>query len=73
MEEMEVTKEYQREDLTVIWKPKKCIHSGICVKTLPLVYNPKEKPWIKPENASAEALKSQIDNCPSGALSYRKA
>lgn len=70
---MEVTKEYQREDLTVIWKPKKCIHSGICVKTLPMVYNPKEKPWIKPENASAEALKSQIANCPSGALSYRKA
>ena len=70
---MEVTKEYQREDLTVIWKPKKCIHSGICVKTLPMVYNPKEKPWIKPEKASVEALKSQIDNCPSGALSYRKA
>ncbi|MBW8243688.1 (4Fe-4S)-binding protein [Muricauda oceani] len=69
---MEISKEYQREDLTVIWKPKKCIHAGICVKTLPKVYDPKAKPWITPENASAEALKNQINNCPSGALSFRE-
>jgi len=69
---MEAIKEYQRENLTIIWKPKKCVHSGVCVKTLPMVYNPKEKPWIKPENTSVEALKSQINNCPSGALSYRE-
>lgn len=55
---------------TVIWQPKKCIHSGICVNMLPQVYNPKERPWCKPENATVEELKNQIDNCPSGALSY---
>lgn len=57
-------------ELTVIWQPKKCIHSGVCVKTLPQVYTPKDRPWCKPENASVEELKNQIDNCPSGALSY---
>lgn len=68
----EIVKEYAKgEDFAVIWKPKKCIHSEICVKTLPDVYKPKEKPWIRPENAEIEALKKQIDQCPSGALTYR--
>ncbi|MBC7912654.1 MAG: (4Fe-4S)-binding protein [Pyrinomonadaceae bacterium] len=70
---METIKKYQKDNLTIIWKPKKCIHSGVCVKTLPKVYDPKATPWINSDNASAEALKSQIDACPSGALSYTEA
>ena len=70
MGEREIVKEYATEDLVVIWKPKLCIHAAVCVKTLPEVYDPNAKPWIKPDNATAEALKSQIDQCPSGALSY---
>jgi uncharacterized Fe-S cluster protein YjdI len=69
---METVKEYQRDDLTIIWKPGKCIHAGVCVRTLPAVYHPKGSPWIRPEHASAEALKKQIDACPSKALSYRE-
>jgi len=67
----EIIKEYKNGDLTVIWKPNKCIHAAECVKRLPEVYNPKAKPWIKAENASIEALKEQIKACPSGALSYK--
>lgn len=70
MAEREIIKEYTNGDLVVVWKPKSCIHSGICVKTLPEVYKPDEKPWIAPENASIDALKAQIEKCPSGALSY---
>ncbi|NKI26887.1 (4Fe-4S)-binding protein [Arenibacter sp. 6A1] len=66
----EIKKEYTNGEITVVWKPKKCIHSGICVKTLPEVYNPKENPWVKPHNATTNALKAQIGNCPSGALSF---
>jgi len=69
---METTKEYQKDNLTVIWKPGRCIHAGVCVKTLPKVYNPKATPWITCDNASVEALKQQIDACPSGALTYRE-
>jgi len=29
-----------------------------------------ERPWIQPENASIEAIKTAIDRCPSGALGY---
>ena len=39
--------------------------------TLPLVYRPKERPWIRPEFATKEELIDQINKCPSGALSYR--
>lgn len=68
----EIIKEYSNGDFTVVWKPQKCIHSEICVKTLPHVYYPEEKPWIKPENASTEELIAQIDRCPSAALSYHR-
>lgn len=68
---METGKEYIRGNITIIWQPAKCAHAGICVKTLPHVYNPKEKPWIKPMNASEAELISQIQRCPSGALTYK--
>jgi uncharacterized Fe-S cluster protein YjdI len=71
MSEREIVKEYNRDGITVIWKPKKCIHSAVCVKTLPSVYKPEEKPWILPENATVSALRDQIDRCPSGALTYK--
>jgi len=68
---MEIVKKYTNEEITVIWKPSLCIHAAECVKRLPEVYNPKAKPWIKIENANTSQLKSQINNCPSGALSYQ--
>lgn len=67
---MEVKKEYSNGELTIVWQAAKCKHAGVCVRTLPNVYRPKEKPWIVAEGASTEALKNQIDACPSGALSY---
>lgn len=70
MSKNEITKEYTNGEITVVWKPKVCIHAGECVKALPNVYKPQEKPWINIENASSEELKAQIDLCPSGALSF---
>lgn len=72
MEENRIIKKYKKDALTILWEPKKCIHAAVCVKELPEVYDPKGKPWIKPENASIAKLKSQIDMCPSGALSYEE-
>jgi len=70
IEGREIKKNYSNGELTIVWQPAKCIHSGVCVKTLPGVYNPKDKPWIKIENATTEELKAQIAKCPSGALSF---
>ena len=69
---MKKVHEYSNGELTVIWQPDKCIHSGICVKMLPDVYKPCERPWITAGNATTEQLIEQIDKCPSGALSYKR-
>lgn len=66
----EKVSEYRNDEITIVWKPGRCIHAANCVGTLPQVYIPTEKPWIKIENASAEELIAQIKTCPSGALSY---
>ena len=68
---MSKQKEYTNGEVTVIWKAELCKHAGICVKTLPNVYKPKERPWINAENGSTEELIAQIQKCPSGALTYR--
>ncbi len=66
----ELKKEYTNGEITIVWKPGKCAHSGICVRSLPEIYKPKEKPWINMENASTDELVSQLNKCPSGALSF---
>ncbi len=67
------TKRYKKNDaFTILWTPSKCTHAGVCVKTLPKVYHPRDKPWILPEEGEIEELKSQIKNCPSGALGFEE-
>ena len=67
---MENTKEYSNGEITVVWKQELCIHAAFCAKQLPSVFQPKEKPWIKPHQASSEKIIEQIGKCPSGALSF---
>ncbi len=67
---MEITKKYLNDELTVVWKPKLCIHSGKCVKALPEVFKPQEKPWIQLEPSNNADIIDAIKSCPSGALSY---
>ena len=64
------TLKYTNDEVTVIWKPKVCIHSTICWKGLIEVFNPKERPWIKMDGATTEKIIEQVRRCPSGALSY---
>lgn len=64
--------EYSNGEIIIKWQPKLCQHVGICVKSLPQVYKPRESPWISIENASTEELIAQVSKCPSGALSYIK-
>lgn len=66
------THKYTKEEITVIWQPAKCIHSAICFKGLPGVFDPRRKPWIEMENATAEEIIEQVKKCPSGALSFTR-
>ena len=63
-------KKYSNNEITVVWKPKDCIHSTLCWKGLLGVFNPKERPWIKMNGATTDRIIEQVRKCPSGALSY---
>ena len=65
-----ITKKYSNGEITVVWKPDLCIHSAICVRGLPEVFDNKKSPWVTPENSTTEAITQQVDKCPSGALSW---
>lgn len=66
---MERTIRYAGKDVTVLWKPHLCIHSTKCWKELSAVFTPQERTWIHPDAADAEAVRTQVRRCPSGALS----
>ncbi len=65
-------KKYSNGEVTVLWDASKCIHSANCVKNLPEVFKPKEKPWVQMENSISENIISTVNKCPSGALSLKK-
>ncbi|XCF05809.1 (4Fe-4S)-binding protein [Tamlana crocina] len=63
-------KEYTNGEVTIVWNPEACIHSGICVKGLPKVFRPDMRPWITIGGAQTDEIINQVVRCPSGALSY---
>ena len=62
---------YVSDDITVTFDPDVCIHSGVCLQTLPAVFDVRRRRWVRPELASAEQVAAAIRKCPSGALQYR--
>jgi putative redox protein len=69
-EDVEKKIRYTNGDVTVVWKPELCKHSGRCVTQLPKVFNLKTKPWVTMTGANSEAIKAQVNKCPTGALSW---
>ncbi len=61
---------YSNGEITIVWKPIICIHSGRCIQSLPGVYKPGQRPWIQIENATTAEILEQMKTCPSGALSF---
>ncbi|MFD2519403.1 (4Fe-4S)-binding protein [Emticicia soli] len=71
-EQKKITKHYANDEVTVVWQPHMCIHSAICFRGLPNVFDPRKRPWVTPEHENGDRIMEQIDKCPSGALSYFK-
>jgi uncharacterized Fe-S cluster protein YjdI len=63
---------YEGPGIVVTFDPNSCIHSGVCVRGLPDVFDIKRQHWIRPELQSADIVATQIERCPSGALQYRR-
>ncbi len=63
---------YTGQDIDVSFDMSRCIHARNCYLNLPQVFDPKERPWVKPDAASAEEIAVTVRACPSGALTYRR-
>jgi uncharacterized Fe-S cluster protein YjdI len=62
---------YETRDIVVTFDPGCCIHSGVCVRGLPAVFDVRRKRWVRPELAAPQDVAAQVARCPSGALQYR--
>lgn len=63
---------YEGNGVEVSFDPNVCIHSGICVRGLPGVFDVKRKRWVDVSQADADAIVAQVAKCPSSALQARK-
>lgn len=63
---------YTNGDITVLWKPDVCRHSGRCVTQLPGVFDIHKHPWVNMQGASSEEIIAQVNKCPTGALSIQQ-
>jgi len=64
-------KEYTNKEITVIWQPDLCIHSGVCFRSLPEVFKPRERPWIQMDKSETSRIVETVNACPSGAISIK--
>jgi len=60
---------YTKGTMRVHWDADLCTHCGECIAGLPAVFNLNERPWVNLAGASAEEIRQQVGQCPSGALS----
>ena len=67
-----MTKHYTNGEITVVWKPDLCRHTGICARGLPIVFKPAYRPWINLAPADSDTIAEQVDRCPSGALTWHR-
>jgi uncharacterized Fe-S cluster protein YjdI len=65
------TRTYKKDDLTVFWDSTRCIHTGICLRSLHSVFNLKNRPWVNLDGADTEQVIAAVVKCPTGALRYR--
>ena len=56
-------------EATVAWDSGRCIHAAECVRRAPVAFDPRARPWIRPEKEPVKALAEAVNRCPSGALS----
>ena len=62
---------YETDAILVTFDPNVCVHSAVCLSTLPGVFDVSKQRWIRLENADAADVAHAIRQCPSGALQYR--
>jgi uncharacterized Fe-S cluster protein YjdI len=59
---------YETDQVRVMFDPNVCIHSGVCLRTLPAVFDVRQQRWVRPDKASVDEVIAAVSKCPSGAL-----
>jgi uncharacterized Fe-S cluster protein YjdI len=66
------SRSYATDRIEVVWEPRLCVHVGECFQRLPEVFDPWQRPWVRPEAADPDLLAEVVMRCPSGALHFRR-
>ena len=67
-----MSKDYRNDAIVVHWDAVRCIHTGICTRGLPQVFDIAKRPWIAVDAASADEIAETVAACPTGALRYTR-
>ena len=59
---------YETSQVRVTFDPQRCAHSGVCLRTLPAVFDVSRRRWIDPGRATVDEVMAAVAKCPSGAL-----
>lgn len=67
-------RQYTNGEITVFWKPAKCIHATTCFRELIEVFNPGKRPWVNMSAAPTRRIIEVVNKCPTQAIiwSYNK-
>ena len=59
---------YEGAEVSVTYNPMLCSHAAECGRIASNIFNPAQKPWVQPDNGTADEVRAVVAACPSGAL-----
>ena len=63
---------YENDGIRVTYDARRCVHYAACVRGLPKVFNPRKRPWVAPDEATADEIADVVERCPTGALHHQR-